>query len=298
MDNFLNKNQTSELGNVINKIKTHNSKFFDSLNLNIIKKAKKNQQEIYKKTSFGRDEIRLTELEVEDLINKKLLKYISKKDDRLILTFKYILMSHYEIEHPSTSVNDLLNDLNKIAFEDIIQMSEEPLESREKVFITTLLGLGAISDKHSILVNDENQHHFKNAVECAVDFIKSLGTEYNDGGLDKLWKRQVIGETEVRAEIRRLNTIQPRTEGIYTIQDRRFHYLDILNDKNKLEEKRLEYLLARIFDRRPLTLEEKRELIKTLDKIQSYEYKIFKTSPPFDTLEIRKGIKHVIESGI
>lgn len=298
MNNFLNKNQAFELEKIINKIKIKDSEICDNLNLNIIKKAKKNQQDIYKKTSFNRNEIELTELEVEDLISKNLLKYISKKDNKLILTFKYIVMFHYGIENPTSSVNDLLNDLNKIAFGDVIQMSEEPLNSREKVFITALLGLGAISDKHSILVNDENQQHFKNAVDCAVEFLKSLGPEYGNDDLDKLWKRKVIGETEVRAEIRRLNTIIPRTERIYTIHEKRFHYLDLLNDKNKLDETRLEYLLTRIFDKRPLTFKEKGEFVKTLDKIQSYEFKIFKNNPPFDALEIRKSIKHIIESKI
>lgn len=294
---FLNENQLLELERIIGNIHKKlfkNNRFYA---FNIIKKNKKNIKEFYKLTDFNRNDVKLTELEVDDLIRKKLINYLSKKDGLLTLTFKCMVISDYRIKNPNGPLDSLLNDLNKIFFEDIILMSEEPLESREKAVIITFLGLGIVSDKYSLVVNDENQEYFKNAVDCTVNFLKFLGREYDDGSLDKLWKRGVIGENEIRAEVRRLNSIVPRTEGVYAISGRR-HYLNILNDRNNLEEKKLEYLFARVFDKGPITFEEKMELIKTLEKIQNYEFKIFRDSPPFDMLNIRKGIKHTIESKI
>lgn len=293
--NFLSTNQGTELKKIINNIRDeHGQKFaFD-----LIKKNKKNQQKFYSDVSFFKKEIKLSDLEIQDLINKKLLKVLNKKEGRLTPTLKAILMVEYEIMEPSHSISEMLNDINKEFFDNIMKISEELVTAKEKAVVIGLLGLGAITDQYWLKLDEKNKEYFKNAVNHAAKFIKELGKEFDDGSLSTLWDTKAVGEGAVLGEMRRLNKIQPHTDGACVRTADGKLYLDILSE-NRLDEDKLTYLLKeKIFDKKSLSFEEKKKLIKTLDEIQNYTFKIFKTNPPFSMLKIMKEIKSIIESDI
>lgn len=272
-----------------------------NLALNLMKKTKKNQQDTYIRASFLKREINLSNFEIEDLVNKRILKILSKKEGRLTPTFKAILMINYKISNPNNYVNHMLNDLNDKFFENVIELSEKPIDTKEKAIIIGLLGLGAFSNEYSLELNlleqnETNQEFFRKAIDLAADFIKELGSEFNDGSLSKLWTRNVVGEGPILGEMRRLNTIQTHTEGIYKKESGR-HYLDVLVN-NKIDENCMLFLLTKIFDKRPLSFPERERLISTLDKIKNLEFKIFRKTPSFDKLEARTTLKRIILSNI
>jgi hypothetical protein len=286
---FLSENQISELSRLVernigkNKILT-----------NILTTSKKSAQEIYNKMSFPRTEIKLSENDFEDLLLKNMIKIISKKDSKITLTLKSIMILEYKIFDINPQVNKMLDDINKEFFDNVMHLSEKPVSSKEKAIIIALIGLNTFSEGYMLQLKEEKENEFKSAVDIAVVFLKTLGQEFDDGTLDKIWSRNVIGEGPVLAEMRRLNQIQMSTEGVYK-NTKSGHYLDILKN-NKLNEERFNYILSRIFDKRTPTYEEKKQMIKALDEIQQYEFKLFRTSPPFNTLDIRKRIKYLIES--
>jgi len=290
---IVNEKQLEELDRIIQQKIGRNYKS----PIEIIKKTKKNQQQFYIDLSFTKKETDLSNIDIEDLVNKNLLKIISKKEKTFIPTLKALLMIYYKIAKPDNHVNSLLEDLNKKFFENILELSEELLTSKEKAIILALIGIGAISPSYSLKLNEANEEAFKKCVDIAAEFLASLGKEFDDGTLSKLWNRNVIGETPVRAEMRRLNTIQPHTEGMYRKEGNNNHYLDLL-DKGELNQESLAYLFERIFDKRTLSFEERKKLIATLDEIQQYEFKIIKVEAPYDRFEIKTQIKHFIESRI
>jgi hypothetical protein len=261
--------------------------------LSIIGKTKKNQQKFYRDISFLQDEIDFSDIEIEELIEKKILKFLSRSEGRLTLTLKGLLLLDYWILNPTKEVIEMIDGFNSVFFEKIMQLAEKPLTSKEKAIIITVLGLGAISDEYVLKVEEKNAEYFKKAVNRAAEFIESLGKEYCDGTIEKLWTRNVVGEGPILGEMRRTNQIPQKTEGIYTPLDKG-HYLEILDNGN-INETKLEYLIKKVFDKKPLLFDEKKAFIEVLNDIQKYEYKIFKINPPFDTLEIKKQIKRTIE---
>lgn len=288
-NNFLSETQVSELSRLIERSIGKNR-----VSTNILTTSKKSAQEIYNKISFSRSEMKLSESDFEDLLSKNMIKIISKKDAKVTLTLKSIIIMEYKILEVTSQVNKMLDDINKEFFDNVMHLSEKPVSSKEKAIIIALIGLNTFSEGYMLQLKEEKGHEFKSAVDIAVGFLKTLGQEFDDGTLDKIWSRNVIGEGPVLSEMRRLNQIQMSTEGVYK-NTKSGHYLDILRN-NKLNEERFNYILSRIFDKRTPTYEEKKQMIKALDEIQQYEYKLFRTIPPFNTLDIRKRIKYLIES--
>jgi len=287
---FLTDSQIIELKKQLN----YNKKLIYNLK-KFIKMNDKNKKEFFNNLSFLKKNIHMTSLQIDDLINKKILSYISEQESRLTFTFKGLIIVEYDIKKPGIKINNLLDDLNKLFFEDVMKLSQEPIISREKAIILGLLGLMALSDDYSLKPKKENINYIKNSVDLAANFIKSLGSEYDDGSLQRLWCLQVEGEGPILGEFRRTNKIPIHTEGLY--KKGKGHYLNILY-KNNIDKEKLFYLLKRIFNKRPLSYPEKKNLIKTLDEIRQYEFKIFKDNPQFNSLDMRKQIKKLIESDI
>lgn len=295
---YIDVDQIAELKRIVGKIADRNDDIRKLVFDDLIKRTKKNLRRFYTETSFARKDIDLSNLKVDDLVSKKIFGIMSKKEERFTPTIKALLMVSYGIMNPIHSVNEMLEDFNKKFFESIMEMSEEPITSKEKAIIIGLLGINALSDQYSLKINEVNKKHIEGIVNLAAEFIRGLGPAYDDGKLNKLWGREIIGEGPVLGEMRRLDDIQIHTEGLYRKIDKPSrHYIDILID-DEVDMSRLTYLLKRTFDRRTLNAEERKKLKDTLDKIGSYEFKIFKNDPPFDGFEIRKQIKRCIESNI
>ena len=88
-----------------------------------------------------------------------------------------MLIVEYERITPGLKLNDLLNDLNIIYFENVMKLSKEPVTSREKAIILGLLGLMAISDDYSLRPKKDNKNYIKAAVDVAAKFIESFGKD-------------------------------------------------------------------------------------------------------------------------
>ncbi len=290
-NSFLTNNQIEELSRLIDKSEVEKTK-----SVKILKLSVKARQEIYNQIRFSRREIKISDDEFDDLISKNILKIVSKKESKITLTLKAIMIIKYKMFDPDNKVIAMLDDINKEFFDDVMHLSEKSINSKQKAIIIALIGLNAFSENYTLQLKVEKENQFKEAVDLAVNFIKNLGQEFDDGSLDKLWSRKVIGEGPVLSEMRRLDQIPRSTEGIYKAT-RLGHYLDILNN-NKVDDDKFNYILSKIFDKRMPTYEEKKKMIKVLDDIQQYEYKIFKTTPPFNTLDIKKRIRFLIESWI
>lgn len=284
---FLNEKQLTELKKQFILIES-------DFNLSqFLKKNKKNKQKFYNDFSFYQNNLDLSQLEIQDLIEKNLLKVISDLEGRMTLTFKALIMLKYEILNPDSKLNDLINDFNKEFFENVIGKSVQSLEPYEKAIIITLLGLGAFSNNYALKVDDKNKEHFKKAVDRSVNFLKGLGSDFDKKEkLDEIWSKNVVGEGPVLGLMRRTNNLPIRTENIYSKTGG--HHLDILRGEN-IDENKLSYLLNRLFDIRKLDFAERKKLIETIDEIQKFEFKLFKNSAPYDTLSIRKKIKRMIE---
>lgn len=263
---------------------------------NFIKKTGKNKRMEYEDLSFLRKNTKSSPLQIEDLINKKILALISEKEGRLTFTFKGLLIFDYHIKNPSIQINKLFDDLNKIFFDKVMRLSKVPMTSREKAIIIGLIGLTAITESYALKPRRDNEKYVKNAIDIGAKYIESLGSEFNDGSLSKLWTHDVIGEGPILGEFRRATEIPKRTEGIYA-KKRKGHYLDLLANNN-IDRKKLIYLLNKIFNEHPPSHSEKKNFIKILEDIKQYEFKLFKEQPPFKSLDIRRQIKHVIESNI
>jgi hypothetical protein len=160
------------------------------------------------------------------------------------------------------------------------------------------LGLGAISNEYSlVLAKRESEDCFKECVDLAVKYLKSLGPAYADTSLDKIWGSKIKGESgPVAARLRRLNKIEARTEKVYK-KGRKGHYLEILVN-SVVDEELLKYLLKRVFETRTLDFEEKTKLLETLDLIHNNTKKLFLSNPPYDYYEFRKAMQHVVETRI
>ena len=263
---------------------------------NFIKQSDKNRRADYEKISFLKDAVKLSSLEMDDLIQKNVLALLSKKEERLTFTFKGILIFNYNLVRISIQLNIFLDDLNKIYFNKVMKLSKDPLASQEKAIVLGLLGTMSISEDYALKPKKENEIFIKNSVDIGAKFIESLGKDFDDGELCRLWKLDVIGEGPILGQFRRTNTLPLHTEGIYQKKNKG-HYLDILKN-GSVDKTKLKFLLKRIFDRRSLTYPERKDLIKSLNEIKNYEFKIHKENPPFNTLLIRKQIKTIIERDI
>lgn len=290
---YLREKEFEELKKILSRVKDNLG--VEKIFLDLIPKTRKGKQQIYKDTlSFFQKELDLSQIEIDDLIDKNILKYTSKKDNKLTLTLKSILILEYGLNSVSEGTDELIDDLNKEFYENVFQLSDDPLTSLERAIIIGMIGVEAISNEYCIKPDEENQDYLKSVVDCASEFLKKLGPDYNDGSLEKLWKKVVIGEGPILAEFRRLNKIPIHTEGIYKKEGGK-HYLDLVTDKS-LNEPRTIYIIKKLFDKRPLNFDEKKEFLETLENIHSFEFKIFKDNPPFDSFEVRKSIKRLIEN--
>jgi hypothetical protein len=261
----------------------------------LLQKTRKNQQQFYHQNAISREWLNLSDVDLMVLEQYNLLKTIDQKTGKVVPTLKAMLMCRYNfLDNPTSSVLAFLEDFNKVFFEDILQMSKEELEGREKAIILTLLGLGALCEGYELKFDENlrrNEETFKKVVDLVIEFLKSA--QYQDETLDKLWNREVKGEDKVSGELRRLNTLEPRTEGICA-RTHQGTYLKLIRN-GKLDEEALRFLLTKIFNKQPLSFEQKTKLKNLLDDISLYNPIFFKYPPPFSMSKVLGEIKSVID---
>jgi len=264
-----------------------------SLSLFILNKSTKNIQDFYlKNTSFEPNEYNISIVEIDELVNKKIIRKLNTENDNYSITFKGILILEYSLYNCYGPIENMLDEFNTTYFEDILKISKKKLTGKEKAVLLGLLGLMAISQDYTIKLTENNQYSFKEAVDLSVNFIRMF-PEFYDETKDVMWKREIIGETPITAEMRRLNDLTSKTENIY--KNDKGYYLQIFNN-NFIDEKALKFLLNKIFVDKFLDNKNKEKLKNLLDEIQQKcAPMVFHEPPKFDKLEIRRQIRRIIE---
>ena len=81
---YLKDTQLSELIRLIGKVKNRLNIKERKIGLIIIMKHKKNIQKFFNDSFFYKSDIQLIDIEIQDLIDMKLLKFISKKEEKIV----------------------------------------------------------------------------------------------------------------------------------------------------------------------------------------------------------------------
>lgn len=293
---YLNDEQLHALTSIFHKVRI-NSKIKGSIIIPLLKKEKKNIQKFFTENAILISEVNVSDIDLEDLYSKKILKIVSHNQEKVVLTVKGLLLCEYHINAFIPEIDQFLNDLNSEYFDNIVQILEKPLDSVEKSIIITLLGLGAISEDFQLEVNSNNQNSFKEAVDLSKNFLLSLGDEFQqDGTLDKLWKSDVDGEDPGIALRKRTNELARKTENIYSTNNKK-QFIKLIKN-NSLDLKTTKYILKKVFDVRILDYEEKKQFLQVLDEIQRISFDLFSVLPSYDKNRIRRQIKLIIEDDL
>lgn len=269
-----------------------------STTLDVLKLNSTKRKQYFHENSFTEDELNLTKAEESQLIKDAILFKMDEARNKLTLTIKGIILLEYGLDRSGKKMSDFLNALNESYFLDLMGRVNEPLESQEKGVILTLLGLHAFTKETAVKLSAynesvQNMNLFKSCVDDTLGYFKSLGEQYIDSNMDKIWSLNVIGENPVAARINRLNKISLKTDQIYKKGDGN-HFLDVLKD-GKLDKDRVTFLLRKIFDKRTLNFEERESLVALTKSIQSKRYKLINTNHDFDNSEIGYVLHTTIE---
>lgn len=272
------------------------AKSFAGMSLELMKKSSTVRKDFFNKHAF---QLAQTGLNVADeilLVQSKILSYIDTEKNKLTLTMKGVVLLEFGLEISDTRNNKFLNDLNRHYFESLMGKSVSPLEAQEKGVIIALLGLLALTPATSVKLsafNDlySNTDAFRRCVDKSLSFLTSLGREYEDQTIDKIWKLDVRGEDPVNARLARLNSIALKTDNIYKKSGG--HYLNVLN-KGNLENEKIEYLFKKVFSHSTLEYEKRVEFVELLQDIFSERYKVINNVPDFNQLEVKYSISECV----
>ncbi len=299
---ILDDNEIEELNSVLYKkiselYKKESNKnlWTDLLKMNISKR-----KEFFKKIIIHPDELNLLRDKLEYLKNEDILYLADEIDTNYIITLKGIIISDYNIGEIPNVFDKFLNDLNREYFLNLFdKKSREPLELKEKAIIIFLLGLMAFTENYSLksskFIDQDSEilKTFRNSIDQIANFIVELkGYEDDEKYVKTLFKSESEGNV-VHTFLRRLDNIQVRTYGIYK-KERDKHYLDIL-DQNSINEKKLNYILNKVFDKRKLTSDERIHLIDLLEKIEGERIYLIDNDPDFNFFDIKDNLHHKIK---
>lgn len=263
--------------------------------LNLLKmNSTKRKNYIINNYSYSESNIDLPESDLFELKKNRVLYKNDYIERTLTLTLKGIILLEYELDQNNEKIFDFLDDLNDSYFEKLIQKGNEPLEAQEKGIIIVLLGLHAFSSVTALKLSQSTVlNEIKTYIDKSLNFLISLGDQYKDSSIDKIWELNVVGEDPVAARINRLNNISVKTNQIYT-KDGGKHFLNVLND-NKLDSKKIEFLLRKIFDKGSPSYEKRNEFISLLKFLENNRYKVNNLDEKLNDGEIRNELYHIIK---
>jgi hypothetical protein len=272
-----------------------NLKSFNGISMKLMKKSSTQIKGFFNKHSFARSQSGLSEPEEFLLRQNKIVDSIDD-EGKLTLTMKGLILLEFSLDNYDSWCDKFLDELNRQYFESLKGKSVSPLEAQEKGVIIALLGLLALTPKTSLKLsayNDSysNTESFRNCVDKSIDFLKSLGREYDDSTIKSIWNLDVRGEDPVNARLNRLNLIALRTNNIYKKSGG--HYLDVIVNGNLVQGK-IEILLKKIFDHNTLEYKKREEFVKLLQDIYSERYTIMDNVPDFNQLQVKYMISKCV----
>lgn len=261
--------------------------------VNLIKKNKKNIQEFFSSTNFKKDEWPYSQSDLDHLVNKKIL-YLVEKDGLYLLTYKGLATLEYNFEF-SNEFDRYLDDLNSHLFENNLKIKYEPLKSKDKVILFTVLGLFAFSPDYSLIVDDINKTEFAKAADFAVELLKQHHTK-DVNELDKIWESTIIGEDAILKNLRRLDEIPKKTGNVFKTASGKTHgvYVDILNEDDSINEDKVLFLLRKIFDNKIFDIRQKQQLIDTLNNIEKSSFTLIRSNSTINKIKIKIELRDII----
>lgn len=260
-------------------------------------KNKKNIQQFFRSISFSPSKLKISELDLDDLFSKRILAKLSENEEIIGFTLKGLLLFEYRINDYNKEFDDLLNDLNHQYFDTIMELREKPLESWEKAILITTLGLGAITEEFPLSVSDDNKNYFKDSVEIAKNYLLNFDSNLSkDGTLEKLWSENIVGEDSILQLLRRVNKLPTKTENIFIKTSGRL-YLRLI-DQEKLDTQKTKFILKKIFDKKILEFNQKKDFTQILDEIQKKSPFLFSSLPPYNKQQIRRDLFKIIDESL
>jgi len=275
-----------------------NLKSFNGMSLELMKKSSTQRKDFFKKHSFKPAQTGLNAEEEFLLSHYKIVSYIDNEKNELTLTMKGVILLEFDLDINDTRNDKFLYELNRQYFESLKEKSVSPLEAQEKGFIIAFLGLLALTPNTSVKLSAFNDSYsnagaFKSCVDKSLTFLQSLGKEYGDPTIDKIWNLDVRGEDPVNARLARLNSIALKTDNIYKKSGG--HYLDVIKNGNLCVEK-IEFLLKKIFNHGTVEYGKREEFVRLLQDISSERYKIINNVPDFNQLEVKYSINECVRT--
>ena len=260
----------------------------------LTKKPAKNIQEFFTLTSFKKDEWPYSTLELEHLLNQKILFFIEEEGNYL-LTYKGLTILEYNLKF-SNELDSYLNDINSLLFDKNLKKKYEPLKLKNKVILLTAIGLCAFSPNFSLYVDESNKSEFTESADFSVELLKKYNPK-NVSELTKIWDSNVVGEDSILSSIRRLDDLPKQTGNIFKVAARdKKHgiYVDILNSDGSIDEYKALFLLRKIFDNKILDLNQKQELIDSLNNIQKYYISLIHSDGTTDRFDLKIRLRDLI----
>jgi hypothetical protein len=275
----------------LNKI-IPNTNFTNSVELS--KKSLKTISDFLSSTSFYIENWPYSEAESDILVQNNIL-YHNRRDSKFQLTFKGLIIVEYGIINISAEIDKLLNDFNRIYFENPLKTQNEPFTPRERVIILTILGLQAFSQDHLVMLKENNSQDFIEATDDAIIILSKIFPNEKEE-FKKIWDSSAKSHDSFFAVIRkRLNELPIKTEGLFNrAPNKNGIFLDIFCQNGDIYPSNYVYLLKKILDGKYLTEELKKELIVTLNEIEKKSISIVESVQPFDKLKVNTQIKELI----
>ncbi|MBN2487898.1 MAG: hypothetical protein JXA98_02600 [Methanosarcinaceae archaeon] len=260
---------------------------------NIIKMSVKKIQEFFTSVNFKKNEWPYSQSELDYLVGKKILYFI-EKDGFYLLTYKGLAILEYNFKF-TYELDNYLNDLNSLLFEKNQKTKDEPLKSRDRVTLLTVLGLYAFSPDYSLVVNESNKNEFAIAADFAIEILKQHHPKYVNE-LDKYWDSNVIGEDTILSNLRRLDQIPKKTGNIFKTASRNKHgiYVDILDEDGLINENRALFLLKKVFDKKIFDIDNKQQLIETLNKIEKGSFTLIQSKNTINKIKLKRQLRDII----
>lgn len=261
--------------------------------VDLIKKPVKNLQEFFSSTSFKRDEWLYSKSELDYLVNKKILHLIEEEGNYL-LTYKGLTILEYNLEF-SDEFDSYLNDLNSLLFDKNLKTKYEPLKPKDEVILLTVIGLYAFSPDFSLYVDELNKSDFAESADFAIELLKKHHPK-NISELNKIWDSKIVGEDSILSILRRLYEIPTKTGNIFKVASGNKHgiYVDILKKDNSINEDRALFLLRKIFDNKIFDMDQKQELIDTLNNIEKGYFSLIRSKNRINRIKIKIQLRDMI----
>lgn len=260
--------------------------------LDIIKLLKKRETErmrFFNNINFKADEVKIPLDRINQLIDLKILDYVSESSRELCITAKGHIIVKYNILDLSPTMDLFLDDLNKKFYEDYQSKSKQKLNFEEKCAVITLMGILSFTENYSINIaslREKEDIAINGCLKKVSEFLSQILKNENLL-IDKLSTGITEGKPAVTF-FRRLDQIQLKTESIYFKSGGR-HYLNILTDQG-VDQEKLSFLLRRIFDNRTLNFEERSSLVSLLKEIEEERIPILGNSTDFNVNQIKSEL--------